>query len=163
MAPSAPVRKAIATERDRLHAVLGGKPTSTANLHLTLAFIGQASVQTVQSLRQLIAGIDAPRFAIDLDIASDFKHGGIVWLGCSTPSPSLLVLADTLREALADGGVDFDPQPFAAHVTLLRKGTPVAETLGAAIHWPVDAVVLYVSESTSQGVRYRPLYRHALK
>ncbi|AOX99614.1 RNA 2',3'-cyclic phosphodiesterase [Jeongeupia sp. USM3] len=161
--PPQPVRKAITAERKRLHALLGGRPTADYNLHLTLAFVGATDVHTAQRLQALIATIDRPRFAVDLDIAGNFRDGAIVWLGSSTPPAGLEALAGELRSAMDAAGITFDPLPFAPHVTLMRKGAPVTETLAAPIRWPVEHLVLYVSESTPHGVRYRPLYRHALK
>ncbi|MBM3114624.1 RNA 2',3'-cyclic phosphodiesterase [Jeongeupia naejangsanensis] len=163
LTPPSAVRNAIADERDRLHVSLGGKPTTTANLHLTLVFIGEATVQTMQRLCHLLSRIDMPRFDIGLDRAGDFKRGAIVWLGCSAVPGELATLAETLRQALTDAGIPFDALAFAPHVTLLRKGQPVAETLASTIHWPVDSLVLYASESTPDGVRYRPLFHRPLK
>ncbi|WP_432720830.1 RNA 2',3'-cyclic phosphodiesterase [Jeongeupia wiesaeckerbachi] len=161
--PPAAARKAIAHARDQLHARHGGKPTSTANLHLTLAFIGHGDVQTIQQLRHLLADLDHPGFEFTLDRIGDFKQGAIVWLGCGTPSASLDLLAHNLRLRLGDARVGFDPQPFTPHVTLLRKAQPIIEALPTPIHWQADAIVLYESVSTAAGVCYRPLFRHPLK
>ncbi|GHD63626.1 RNA 2',3'-cyclic phosphodiesterase [Jeongeupia chitinilytica] len=163
LAPPPAVREAIARERDRLYGRLGGKPTSTANLHMTLAFLGDATAQTLQRLRHLLTDIDMPRFSITLDRTGDFKHGAIVWLGCTATPPGLDALAEMLRARLTVSDIAFDRQAFTPHVTLLRKGQPVAEHLAMPVCWPVDALVLYASESTPRGVRYRPLFRQTLK
>ncbi|KAF0815425.1 RNA 2',3'-cyclic phosphodiesterase [Andreprevotia sp. IGB-42] len=162
LAPPADARAAIARERDRLHAQTGGRPSSDANLHLTLAFIGASTPQALQRIRKMLETMPAVPFALTLDCAGDFRRGGIVWLGSSTPAAALLALADAVRAGLAAADVPFDPQPFAPHVTLLRKGQPVREQLAAPISWLVDTLVLYVSESTEAGVQYRPLYQRLL-
>ncbi|SMC23143.1 2'-5' RNA ligase [Andreprevotia lacus DSM 23236] len=156
------VAHAVASVRDEMHASMGGKPSTTANLHLTLAFLGEGNVQMVQQLRQLLAALPTAAFEITLDVLGDFKRGQIVWLGSQQPHAALLQLAEALRMALDAAGIVYDPQPFAPHVTLLRKGQPIRAALLQAIHWPVSELALYVSESSPDGVQYRPLYQRSL-
>lgn len=158
----ADVAHVVAGVRDEMHASMGGKPSTTANLHLTLAFLGDGNEQTLQQLRQLLAALPTAAFDITLDMLGDFKRGQIVWLGSQQAPAALLQLADALRTALDAAGIAYDPQPFAPHVTLLRKGQPIRAALLQAINWRVSELALYVSESSPDGVQYRPLYLRSL-
>ncbi|WP_277269162.1 RNA 2',3'-cyclic phosphodiesterase, partial [Pantoea septica] len=71
-----------------------GRPIVAANLHLTLAFLGEVKSETAQKLQQLAARIQQPAFDIDLDDAGHWPRPGVVWIGCRRPPRGLLQLAD---------------------------------------------------------------------
>ncbi|WP_051709977.1 RNA 2',3'-cyclic phosphodiesterase [Andreprevotia chitinilytica] len=160
--PPSEVRKALAVQTQWLHALLGGKRMFDSNLHLTLAFLGETSPQAVQRLRKLLAAAPNTPFTLKIDLAGDFNRGGVVWLGCGDMPPALAALSDAIRQGLADNGITFDSKPLAPHITVLRKSQSIRASLTQPIDWPVDKVVLYVSESTPAGVVYRPLFQEAL-
>ncbi len=59
-----------------------GQPVVAANLHLTLAFLGEVAPQTSQQLQTLASRIIQPGFDLDLDDAGHWPRPGVVWLGC---------------------------------------------------------------------------------
>ena len=71
-----------------------GKPVAAANLHLTLAFLGEVSTETAGQLQQLAARIRQPGFTLDLDDAGHWPRPGVVWLGCQRAPRGLLQLAN---------------------------------------------------------------------
>ncbi len=56
-----------------------GRPVVAANLHLTLAFLGEVSAETSQHLQTLASRIVQPGFDLDLDDAGHWPRPG--WFG----------------------------------------------------------------------------------
>lgn len=104
-----------------------GRPIAAANLHLTLAFLGEVSAAKAQVLQQLAGRISQPDFNITLDDIGHWPGSGVIWLGCKNPPRGLLQLAQLLRSQAARSGCYQTPLPFHPHVTLLRGAVrPVA-------------------------------------
>ncbi|ANI30978.1 2'-5' RNA ligase [Yersinia entomophaga] len=100
-----------------------GRPIAAANLHLTLAFLGEVSEQKSQALRQLAGRIEQPAFTVTLDDLGHWPGSGVVWLGCKQAPRGLLQLAELLRSQAARSGCYQNPMPFHPHVTLFRHAT----------------------------------------
>ncbi|OVZ92556.1 2'-5' RNA ligase [Yersinia frederiksenii] len=104
-----------------------GHPIAAANLHLTLAFLGEVSATKAQVLQQQAGRISQPGFDVTLDDIGHWPGSGVVWLGCKNPPRGLLQLAQLLRSQAARSGCYQSPLPFHPHVSLLRGTTrPVA-------------------------------------
>ncbi len=125
---SAEEREALAQSRDAVLARLRtGHPTATANIHLTLAFLGMldsAGEQRAASALRAAANACGP-VALSLGGLGVFLHrrGGIVWRGVSRQE-GLLALQQTLVQELAARGLPVDEKPFVPHVTLVRGVSP---------------------------------------
>ena len=143
----------------------GGKGTRAANLHLTLAFVGEVSAEESELLRDIgaAAAAAAAPCVLTLDRIGSFANTGIVWLGTALPPPALVGLAAALTERLGAAGLHVERRPFRAHVTVARRcPRPVAEALPAPIVWTVDALTLVTSELRSDGPRYAIVKRWPL-
>lgn len=104
-----------------------GHPIAAANLHLTLAFLGEVSAAKALILQQQAGRISQPGFDVTLDDIGHWPGSGVVWLGCKNPPRGLLQLAQLLRSQAARSGCYQSPLPFHPHVSLLRGATrPVA-------------------------------------
>ncbi|SQA52799.1 2'-5' RNA ligase [Yersinia pseudotuberculosis] len=104
-----------------------GRPVAAANLHLTLAFLGEVSATKAQVLQQQAGRIQQAGFSVTLDDIGHWPGSGVIWLGCKNPPRGLLQLAQLLRSQAARSGCYQTPLPFHPHVTLLRNATrPVA-------------------------------------
>ncbi|WP_145495796.1 RNA 2',3'-cyclic phosphodiesterase [Yersinia massiliensis] len=104
-----------------------GRPIAAANLHLTLAFLGEVSAAKAQVLQQQAGRISQSGFNVMLDDIGHWPSSGVVWLGCKNPPRGLLQLAQLLRSQAARSGCYQTPLPFHPHVTLLRGAVrPVA-------------------------------------
>lgn len=141
-----------------------GKPVAAANLHLTLAFLGDVSDQTSHKLQQLASRIVQPGFTLALDDAGHWPRPGVVWLGCQRAPRGLLQLAALLRAQAARHGCVQSAQPFHPHITLLRHATHPVALPPRGFHWPLEIRHFALFSSTfSQGrTRYRPLARWPL-
>ncbi|MEE8674012.1 RNA 2',3'-cyclic phosphodiesterase [Tractidigestivibacter scatoligenes] len=121
-------QEALAQSRDAvLERLRSGHPTATANIHLTLAFLGMldcAGEQRAASALRAAANASGP-VALSLGSLGVFLHrrGGIVWRGASRQE-GLLALQHTLVQELATRGLPVDEEPFVPHVTLVRGARP---------------------------------------
>jgi 2'-5' RNA ligase len=139
----------------------GGKPTVVENIHLTLAFLGEAEPDRAIAAARRVQG---RRHELPIDAARYVKRNQMVWVGPSTMPSELASLAADLRAALVQGGFALEERPFAAHVTLIRKARrPPAIPPLPRVTWPVDEFVLVSSKNSANGSVYAPLERFALR
>ncbi|MFQ2223424.1 RNA 2',3'-cyclic phosphodiesterase [Aeromonas enteropelogenes] len=142
--------------RDRLP--WPGQPVSGENLHLTLAFLGEADEVTT---RRLIAAVDrqhCPPLAIHLNETGWFGRAKAAWIGPKEWPNDLNVLARALRRHGEKLRLGNGEQGYRPHVTLSRKASEAPSTLPAPdFMLQADRFCLYQSISTPDGVRYEPL------
>lgn len=139
----------------------GGKLTVVENIHLTLAFLGEADPD-----RAIVAarGVKVRRHELPIDAARYVKRNEMVWVGPAEVPPSLASLAADLRVQLVREQFALEERPFAAHVTLIRKaGRPRSIPPLPAVAWPVDEFLLVSSKTSSNGSAYTPLERFPLR
>lgn len=136
-----------------------GQPVVAANLHLTLAFLGEVAPETSQRLQTLASRIVQPGFDLDLDDAGHWPRPGVVWLGCQRAPRGLLQLASLLRAQAARHGCYQSPQPFHPHITLLRQATQPVALPPRGFHWRfrVSTFSLFASDYARGRTRYRAL------
>lgn len=141
-----------------------GRPVAAANLHLTLAFLGEVSAQKQQTLSALAARIRQPGFTLRLDDAGQWLRSRVVWLGTRQPPRELLQLASMLRAQAARSGCYQSPQPFHPHITLLRDAASTVNIPPPGFCWtvPVTTFALYNSEYSRGRTRYTALERWTL-
>lgn len=124
-----------------------GRPVAAANLHLTLAFLGDVSNDKQRALAQLAGRIRQPGFTLHLDDAGQWLRSRVVWLGMRQPPRGLLQLANMLRAQAARSGCYQSPQPFHPHITLLRD----------ASHTVVTRHRAFAGHFRSRRLRFTPL------
>lgn len=149
--PSAGAAQALAQWAAQVGKACGGRATRAENIHLTLAFLGDADPAMARETARAVR-IPASRFL--LEEARYWGHNRIVWVGPrETPSP-LAQLARALGEK----------RDFAAHVTLVRKARPPKALLPVpALEWPVTQFTLVNSVLGPEGPGYAVLERYALE
>ena len=160
--PEPAVRDALAAAAAAL-ACDGGQRVPDANLHLTLAFLGEVDAATCAALcaETRIGGV-VP-FVLDIDGAGWWRASGTVWLAPRAVPADLGRLEAALRERLQGQGVVLETRPFAPHVTVARKlRTAPAPYSGDAVRWPVYDYVLARSQTDPGGARYTVLQRWRL-
>lgn len=142
-----------------------GRPLAAANLHLTLAFLGDISAEKQRALEQLAGRIRQPGFTLTLDDAGQWLRSRVVWLGSRQPPRGLLQLADMLRAQASRSGCYQSPQPFHPHITLLRDASYAVTIPPPGFRWsfPVREFALYESQFHQGRTRYTQLNSWALK
>ena len=141
-----------------------GRPVAAANMHITLAFLGEVSAEKQAALAKLAGRIRQPGFTLHLDDAGQWLRSRVVWLGTRQPPRGMLQLANMLRSQAARSGCYQSPQPFHPHLTLLRNTAHAVPIPAPGFHWeiPVSEFVLYESNFINGRTRYTPLQRWTL-
>ncbi|MGM0477563.1 MAG: RNA 2',3'-cyclic phosphodiesterase [Pseudomonadota bacterium] len=134
-----------------------GRLVPRHNLHLTLAFAGDVTPETLACLR---AGAETVRGEpVTVDLVQCGRFGPLLWAGPeSTPEP-LAHLATTLAGVLEDCGLPRDPRPYRPHVTLVRALRQELAVAPPATGWRSDEFCLAESR---RGEPYRILQRFPL-
>ena len=135
-----------------------GLPVPERNLHLTLAFLGEADEATQARLISAAAQQRCPPFSVHLDQTGWFQRARAAWVGPSEWPNELNVLARALRRHGEKLGLGNGEQGYRPHITLSRKAAEAPEALPAPdFVLQADSFCLYRSVSTPDGVHYEPL------
>lgn len=152
-----------------LLAMQGGVPGARwqgrEQLHLTLRFIGEVDGRDASDLDEVLSGIDAPAFDLQLHGVGQFgnKQPHSLWAGLR-PNDLLDHLQRKVDTAIRRIGQPQDAHKFTPHVTLGRLRHPdldkvrewlVTHALATSPEFAVDRFRLYSSKLTSDGSIYR--------
>lgn len=148
----------------QLSAVVDARYTPRENYHITLAFLGETSeVQVRDAIDALeeTASVISPIPLLPDGIGKFGKsHNATLWLGIAK-DPELMELAEKLRGALNERGIDFDEKAFLPHITLARHAD-IPKTQLPQLLFPQETVAskvtLFKSTLTKDGAIYKPLH-----
>ena len=166
--PEKEVRLAITRQTAPYLKKSKGRIIPTANLHITLHFIGSVDDEIAGCLHTAASAVKAEPFQLELDTFGYFSRAKIAWLGVTQTPKAVLHLNQTLGEQLIDCGYQPDSRKFSPHVTLMRNcRRPVSALRGeVSIPWTVDRFVLLESVQEAigdrQGVSYRVIEQYPL-
>lgn len=139
----------------------GGKATAVDNIHLTLAFLGEAEPAPALAAAR---AVHSRRHELPVDAARYVKKNEMVWVAPATMPPELTGLAGELHGALRAAGFALEERPFAAHVTLIRRARmPRSIPPLPRVAWPVDEFVLMRSRTSPKGSIYELVERFVLQ
>ncbi len=143
-----------------------GRATPVANLHLTLAFLGEQSESAVRELHGSLAALAGRHRASQqlLNRCHPFpRDQGPFMALTGAASPALQQLHYELSLCLKEHGLALEERPFRPHITLAKPGTAKAP-FNATGEWvlPVDTLWLYRSELGEPFPTYEPLARFSL-
>jgi RNA 2',3'-cyclic 3'-phosphodiesterase len=147
--------------------------TRAAQLHLTLAFLGDVHRDRVPELCRLLekACDGAAPLMLRLQGLGCFPLRGparVVWLGIQGALESLSSLQFSVGQTLSSLGSHHPTRPFVPHLTIgrIRAGehhpgalrTSLADLSAVEVgNWPISEVVLMRSELHPEGARYTRL------
>jgi 2'-5' RNA ligase len=156
------------------------KWVDAANMHLTLAFLGEVPPPMLANARQAIlqAIIGLAPFELTLDKLGAFpnlEHPHIIWIGFSNESHSLISLQTKLGQLLRHKKFTLEERAFCPHLTLsrIRDEASHAEkrSLGQLLNsaeltsqasFSVQTISLIQSRLTPYGPIYSTLFRAEL-
>ena len=155
--------------RERLRKMCLGKGSFTqdANLHLTLAFLGEVEAERAGLAAEAMEAARGRTMELVFDRAGRFKGtGGDIWWAGGPENPALAAVQRRLARGLVSRGFELEARRFIPHVTLARRvpepegrpelfETPVTERVGA--------LSLMRSELGRGAPRYTELERVALE
>lgn len=132
-------------------------PVPAYNFHVTLAFLGNVSVEQLDTLNHFFD--DMPKistFDVSLTTLGYWSKPKALWLGCQKTANEHLHLAMQAHEIAIKSGLQLEQQDYVAHLTLARKCKvkPPWPLVPANFQWHADQFHLFESKSTPHGVCY---------
>lgn len=135
-----------------------GRRTRTANLHATLAFLGEQSPAHLPLLEDILADLPHEPITLRIDRIGYFKRKRIVWAGSHAVPDTLVNLQQSLAQSLAENGIEFDRKnDFTPHITLARDAEQPADEPFETFTWEVKHVALVRSLQEGGRLDYRVL------
>lgn len=134
-----------------LHDTWGGRKVNNADLHLTLAFLGETPANRVDALRQIATTIVSQPFTLMLNHLGCWPHNHVGWLGLDATPLALAQLVTDLRRVLYADQFAVDDQPYVPHVTLLRNARCSVPPPCRRVSWYASSFVLLVSRANGVG------------
>jgi 2'-5' RNA ligase len=182
---AAPVRAALAATTGQLRRHLEARIPDLqarwippANLHLTLAFIGEVADSRVPEVANALQrGFATPGFDLELAGAGAFPPSGpprVAWIGVYQGAAPLRALHGEVVVRLGELGFEFEARPYSPHLTVARlrdvrgpSGRVLREALGQAEVTPaaqrVGDMTLFRSRVSSSGSTYDVVLRVPLR
>ncbi|HVF64941.1 MAG TPA: RNA 2',3'-cyclic phosphodiesterase [Casimicrobiaceae bacterium] len=157
--PDAAARKALVRLAEEIARDGQGRAPRDVNLHLTVAFVGEVPVESVEALSTIgahAAGSVAP-FRIVLERLGGTSYG-VAWLAPAAAVEPLHALHLELRSQLVAAGHALEQRMFRPHITLARdRIRSVQRGSVPSIGWTVEALSLVASTPAPGGSDYRPV------
>jgi 2'-5' RNA ligase len=135
-----------------------GNFSAPENLHLTLAFIGEASPKQVDTIKAIMDTITFKPFAATIDRLGTFSRGTLWWAGLREDKP-LMDLQREVEHKLALCGFKMDGRKYSPHITLGREVVTDAKpwTIGP-FGETVGTIDLMKSERINGKLTYTAIY-----
>jgi len=135
---------------------LGGRRIPAANLHLTLAFLGELPGSQVNTLLRLAEDLPREPITLRFDRIESWKKPGLACLRPTETPAALTRLVGHLNTGLQLAGFTAEARAFKPHVTLVRDIAVQAEGLPVwpVVEWQAPMLALVRSELTPDGAIY---------
>lgn len=146
------------------------------NLHLTLMFLGDVPVQTLdvfyELMSQTLEGLSAPRISLNgSGFFPDTRRPRVAWIGGT--ASGVEEVHDGVNRAAFEAGLTLESKPWSLHLTQARLNRPwPRKAVSEFVRWgegldlpPFDAneVVVFTSELHPCGPVYTSLERIRLQ
>ena len=133
---------------------------SSANLHLTLAFLGDVSLADARRLSAAIRPLASltPR-TITIGRVGTFDRQRILYAGL-TPAETLDPVVREVRSVIERMGLPMDKKAFRAHITLARdwrRGYPAMTLPTRTVQLTGPVLMETVRDPRTNAVRYRQI------
>ena len=146
----------------------GGRPVPAANLHVTLAFLGNVLAARIPEL-QRIARERSAAFTGQIPATLTFarlahwQEAQVLCALATEERPAAGALAAALQEATSTAGFSPDRKPFQAHVTLARKVIRPGTSLRLRpVVWRFESFALIDSRTQPSGAVYSVIETYPL-
>lgn len=147
----------------QLQAPMRGRIIPYANLHLTLAFLGQQAASMVPNLKDILTHLTSATATLLLDRVGYFTRNHVAWTGTHDVPDELMHLVQELTLALAQHGIVLnEPRGFKPHITLARDAALPPDITFEPIVWRAHQVALVQSDTTPEGSRYQVIASRSL-
>ena len=152
------------------------KWTSTGNIHITLAFLGDTDENLIGSIGSMLR--EKCRHSHNFEIVlrgfgvfKNFRDPRILWMGIDK-SDELNNLNSIIMRGLRDIGIKMEDRPFSPHLTIgrIRSVSNIKDLKNFIENYaeseiqrvPANDVILYESILKQTGSVYKPLFSYKL-
>jgi len=139
------------------------KKVNSANLHLTLVFLGQVDSQAEAKIKERANDINIQPFSLHFEQLDFWKKPRILCLTSQQYDPQLLILVNALKTIAQQCDIETEDRPYRPHITLARKASQNINRKIGGINWQAHSFCLLQSCSTPTGVNYQILQSWELK
>jgi 2'-5' RNA ligase len=155
LVPDPPLQLQLAAIGHAVATRAGGRAVPAANVHLTLAFVGDVATARLDALRAIVPRLPRQAFALELNIVGVFRRARVGWLAPEFTPDALAALRAALEAALTGASFPLEARPFHPHVTLARRCVRAIPTAACApTVWHVARVSLMETLRDERGLRY---------
>lgn len=146
----------------------GGRPVAAANLHVTLAFLGNVVATRIPELQRIAreqsAAFTEPTPAtLSFARLAHWQEAQVLCALATEERPTARALAVALQEATSTAGFSPDRKPFQAHVTLARKVIRPGTSLRLRpVVWRFESFALIDSRTQPSGAVYSVIETYPL-
>ncbi|RUM54371.1 MAG: RNA 2',3'-cyclic phosphodiesterase [Methylococcus sp.] len=152
--PGFGVRDGLRERRETL-CPRSGRWVPVDNFHVTLAFLGNVTLENIALLEKSVSGIRCEGFSIQLDWICQAPSQGMIWAVPGTVPLELPELVRKLRGAIAEPGLRVDARPYRPHVTLVKKFRGSLQPFRVhPLGWQVRGFALVESMLCTEGTIY---------
>ncbi|MGI5888148.1 MAG: RNA 2',3'-cyclic phosphodiesterase [Oscillospiraceae bacterium] len=133
--------------------------TPRENMHLTLAFIGEAGPKLVEEAKKAMDSLDLESFTARVQGSGRFGDTAVAFM---KKDRKLAELRKAVVDALDEFGVPYDRKPFTPHITLARKVPPDVTRPSVDTEFEINRVLLMNSRRVDGKLTYTPIYEKSL-
>lgn len=155
-------KEKLAEYRDRVadHSIKG-RFTNTANLHLTLEFIGDIKPQKLSLLTSFLKELKNLPKQLSFSHIGSFKRKDkeIIWVGIKENN-ELMELQKELRNLLIKNGFDIENRKYRPHITIGRqvvRNDFMDKIDEESIEIPIRSIALMESKRVNNKLIYEPV------
>ncbi len=136
-----------------------GRDMGAHNLHLTLHFLGDVSLEKFNCVQGIAQKIEFQAFDMQLSQFGFFQKSKIFYMGMPRFPDELLRLQAGFGEALKASKYQPEERVFTPHVTLKRKINrfDINEIKMQTVNWHVNQFAFVESLPCEAGVVYKPI------
>ena len=148
---------AIQAIQQQLPATLRLVPS--ANLHMTLAFLGAATPEQIHALIGQLERLNKPKFSVTLDKVVHWQKPKILCLNGDATDDNLCQLSHAAQQIAAKLGLHCSEYSYNPHITLSRKAKASVDGIEyQALTLTPTQLQLFESYSGANGVEYPTLH-----
>ena len=148
------IRRSVTETQNKLFQNgVRGRFSSTDNLHLTLAFIGEYNDPNY--VMEALRNVSFQPFQLKLD-GKIGNFDDVLWTGLER-NDDLQNLADNIRKELTEYNIPFDEKTYNPHITMMRRasfGDDVFEIRADKAEMTVDSIYLMCTRRGRHGMYY---------
>ena len=161
--PDEATQTRLAQQAKKLAAICGGRAIKSAQIHLTLVFLGNIDIHRIEDLKQTMQTITAKPFELLFDTICYWKRNHIVSVQVSQLPSELLLLVTIIETTLSTTGFNYDKRSYKPHITLIRNAMrPPTTNIIEPISLYATEWLLVQSKPVQNHIDYIPLAKWSL-